>query len=379
MRSITLFCGAATRLFRHQPVLIIATFLAIITACIVPPDAAYLHYVDWRVIGLLFCLMVVVMAFRRLGFMDKLALRLIHTLHNTRRLTFGFATLAFFTSMVLTNDVALISIVPLTMMLLSKTNRLDVAPRLVTLEAIAANLGSMATPLGNPQNLFLYTAFQIPTLDFFATMIPLSAISLMLLVAVSSRTHKEELPQTDIPQNAPEVHPNHARIITAVTLFILAILAVFRILPVVWLVFILVGAFLLTDPRTLIKIDFGLLATFIAFFIFVGNLQRIDAVNTLLSGFTADHTLAAGFTLSQFISNVPAAILLSGFTPNATELLAGVNIGGLGTLVASLASLIAFQGFNKVCHDQKGRFIKTFTTYNVAFAAILLVFRHFFG
>ena len=367
--------SASRAAFSRQPVLCIASLFAIVTTFFVPPDERYFDYVDWRVIGLLFCLMVVVMGFRRLGGVDALSSALIRALHDMRRLTLGLVIMAFFTSMLLTNDVALISLVPLTMSILSCSGRLSDAARLVTLEAIAANLGSMATPLGNPQNLFLYTAFHLPASEFFSAMVPLSVISLILLMVAAFLSPKHEIGVQSSSRYEPAVEPMRWRAVVVGVLFVLAIFAVFRLLPVPYLIAAILLGFGVADWRALIKIDYGLLATFVVFFIFVGNLQRIGAVNELMTSFASDHALSGGFCLSQVISNVPAAILLSGFTRDASGLLVGVNIGGLGTLVASLASLIAFQGYAKVCHDQKARFIGVFTFYNVVFAAILLLFQ----
>ncbi len=365
------------RAISSQPVLCISLLFAFATVLVVPPDAKYLSYVDWRVIGMLFCLMLVVMGVRRVGGMDALSGKIIKTFCNLRSLTFGLVMMAFFTSMFLTNDVALISLVPLSMAVLARADRLDAAIRIVTLEAIAANLGSMATPLGNPQNLYLYTYFKIPPSDFFAVMTPLSLLSLLLLVALALRTKKDEIVQHTAEMPSPEIEPTKIRYVTLFSLFVASILAVFRLIPVVWLVAAMIPAFLIIDRRALLKIDYGLLGTFVVFFVFVGNLQRIDIVNDWLTQIASEHALSAGFVLSQFISNVPSAILLSGFTSDASGLLAGVNIGGLGTLVASLASLIAFQGFTKVCQNEKMKFLAVFTAYNFGFAFLLLLFQKF--
>jgi len=363
--------------FGRQPVLCISLLFALATVLVVPPDAKYLDYVDWRVIGMLFCLMLVVMGFRRIGVMDSLSGTIIKTFCNMRSLTLGLVVMAFFTSMFLTNDVALISLVPLSMAVLSRAGRLDDAVRIVTLEAIAANLGSMATPLGNPQNLYLYTYFHIPTIDFFAAMTPLSLLSLVLLIVLALMTKKEAIVPHTTQKAEPEVEPTKFRYVVLSCLFIAAILAVFRLIPVHWIIAAMIPAFLIIDRRALLKIDYGLLGTFIVFFVFVGNLQRIEFVNNTLTQLASEHALSGGFILSQFISNVPSAILLSGFTQDSTGLLAGVNIGGLGTLVASLASLIAFQGFAKVCQNEKMKFLGVFTVYNFGFAAILLLFQNF--
>lgn len=361
----------------HQPVMCIAWGLVAAMFCLVPPDKRILNDIDWRVIGLLYCLMVVVMAFRRMGGIDLLSTKLIGTFRTLRRLSIGLVVMAFFSSMLLTNDVALISIVPLTMVILSRSDRLHAAARLVTLETIAANLGSMATPLGNPQNLFLYTKFQLTAGAFFSTMIPLSALSFVLLVVIASFAPCDEIHRDEVKPLVSDVQPTPVRMIVTALFFILSILAVFRIVPVFWVVLAVSIGYIRLDYRSVLKIDYGLLATFVAFFIFVGMLQRIDAIHAVLGEIVAEHTLASGFALSQIISNVPAAILLSGFTKDVSALLAGVNIGGLGTLVASLASLIAFQGYIKACHDSKRHFLCVFTTYNAVFAFILLAYWHF--
>ncbi len=322
--------------------------------------------------------MVVVMAFRRLGGIDLLSTKLIRSLRTLRRLSVGLVVMAFFSSMLLTNDVALISIVPLTMVILARSGRLHAAARLVSLEAIAANLGSMATPFGNPQNLFLYTKYQMTADAFFATMLPLSALSFVLLILVSSFTQCDEIHRDEVSHAVSEVRPTALRLVATAAFFILAILAVFRVIPAIWVVLSVTIGYIYLDYRSVLKIDYGLLATFVAFFIFVGTLQQMGIVQTAIGDLISGHTLAGGFILSQVISNVPASILLSGFTNDIYALLAGVNIGGLGTLVASLASLIAFQGYIKACHENKFHFLCVFTVYNIAFAICLLGYSYFF-
>ncbi|MBO5344092.1 MAG: citrate transporter [Ruminococcus sp.] len=355
---------------KAQPVLVIAFFAALVTVFIVPPDSGYGGYINRSVLIQLFCLMTAIGGFRSVGIFENLTAILLKKAGNIRRLGIIFTIVCFFTSMLVTNDVALITFVPLTLMVFEKIR--DEKSRILTivLETAAANLGSMVTPFGNPQNLFIYDKYSLTLGDFFSTMLPSAAVSLALLLLMCFLLPKSVC---RAERSAAQPISNGKTAIYAV-LFILCLLTVFRVVPDWVCLIIAVVTALATDRQLLFKVDYGLLATFVCFFVFVGNIARIEAVRDLVSVILKERELIVSVALSQIISNVPAAVMLSGFTDNGRELLLGVNLGGLGTIIASLASLISFQ-YYKVSEGAKSlRYMVVFTVVNFALLAVLLVF-----
>ncbi len=354
---------------KKEMVLFITLICAGATMFLVPPDSKYIDYIDLRVLCLLFCLMAVVAGFQSCGAFKWLAYQLLSKSRSGRTLGAILVLLPFFCSMLVTNDVALIIFVPFTLPLLEQIGcRKSIIPMLV-LQTIAANLGSMATPVGNPQNLFLYATYELSASEFFAVMLPLTGISLLCLAAASLIVLPESLPSITLERemvNAPW------KLLIYTALFALCLLTVFRVIPygiTTIAVFILIA---ILDYRLLGKVDYALLATFVCFFIVSGNLSRIDAVRDFLHGLLTRSTLLTSAATSQIISNVPAAVLLSEFTDQWKPLLEGVNIGGLGTPIASLASLITLK-FYLGWHDAKpARFLAVFTAANVIGLIILL-------
>ncbi|MDE5569167.1 MAG: anion permease [Ruminococcus sp.] len=356
------------KFFKAQPVLVIAFIAALITVFIIPPDKQYSGYINKTVLIQLFCLMVSVGGFRSIGVFENTASFLLKKAGNIRRLGFIFMLICFFSSMLVTNDVALLTFVPLTLMVYNKIQ--DEKSRIITvvLETAAANLGSMITPFGNPQNLYIYDMYRLTVGDFFRTMLPTGIASLVILVLLCCLLPSDSCAaETSRKQVISKIHFGAYTV-----LFIMCLLTVFRVVPD-WVCLIAATVFaLMLDRKLLAKVDYGLLATFVCFFVFVGNIARIDAVSTFFSEILQGREVLVSALLSQVISNVPAAVMLSGFTDNGTALLLGVNIGGLGTIIASLASLISFQFYRNSDGAKSGKYMLVFTAVNFGMLAVLL-------
>ena len=354
---------------KREAVLCIAALCAVLTMFLVPPDGGYLAYIDLRVLCLLLCLMAVVAGFRSCGTFEWLACRLLARGGGGRGLAVTLVLLPFFSAMLVTNDVALLTFVPFTLLLLESLDCRQAAAPLLTLQTIAANLGSMATPVGNPQNLFLYAAYELSGWEFFRTMLPLTVISLLCLTAAALPVLPKALPSPELDQM---VVRNPKKLAVYGVLFLLCLLTVFRVLPYGILTVLVLAAVAAAEPKLLRELDYGLLATFVCFFIVSGNLGRVEAVRAVLQSLLGWNTLLTAILASQIISNVPAAVLLSGFTDHWRPLLEGVNIGGLGTPVASLASLITLKLYLRWPGAKPGRYLAVFTLANLAGLAILL-------
>ena len=383
---------------RKDPVLVVAVVLALCSCAAVPPDAAYAEYVDPRTIGMLFSLMTIMCGLSRLGVFRIACRHLLSVVRGPRRLALALTLLAFFSSMLITNDVALVTFVPFALLALRTLDSPRHACFTVVMMTIAANLGSMLTPVGNPQNLYLYSVSHMRIGEFVLLMLPYAAASLALLVGaialfgkIPERTqtsatrgakpddneHADEIPQ--LATDADDPAPSPLRVLPWATLFVLALLSVAHILPYQAIVVATIAVALIADRRALAHMDYALLVTFIAFFVFVGNVGRIEMVSAALAQLIDGHELAVSVIASQVLSNVPAAILLSGFTSNFAALVIGTNLGGLGTLIASMASLISYKQVTLVLPREKGRYFMLFTMWNVAFLAILAAFALILG
>ena len=359
---------------KKEAVLCAAGLLAVISAFIVPPSAAYLDYIDYRVLALLFGLMLVVAGFQSIGFFRYLGDRLLAKASCTRHLCLLLVFLCFFSSMLITNDVALLTFVPFAVMLFAMAGEAKLLIPVVVLQTIAANLGSMLTPIGNPQNLYLYSTYVFSPADFVLHMLPLSALSAGLLLLCSillpNRPLAAPAGQTSSPTvKIPAVH----KLIAYTLLFLVCLLCVFRLISWPIMLGILICAVFFLDRKLFGSVDYFLLLTFVCFFLFIGNMQRISAISDLLRSLITGRELLLGALFSQCISNVPAAILLSGFTDQALPLLYGVNVGGLGTLIASLASVISYRLYSGSRNARKGAYLKVFTLYNVLFLVVLYI------
>jgi len=356
---------------KKETVLSIAALCALASMLLVPPDREYLHYIDFRVLCLLLCLMAVVAGFKSLGAFQWLTWQLLRRIKSGRILGVTLVLLPFFCSMLVTNDVALIVFVPFTLALLAQLGCGSAMIPVVVLQTIAANLGSMATPVGNPQNLYLYAAYSLSAGEFFSVTLPLTAVSLLVLVLASIPV---------LPRSLPEQQLEDARIsslkkmLLYIALFCLCLLTVFRVVPYPVTTALVVAALAIADRKLLKEIDFLLLLTFVCFFVVSENLGRVGAVRTFLQALLERSTLLTAVGTSQVISNVPAAVLLSGFTDQWRDLLAGVNIGGLGTPIASLASLISLKLYSARPGADTMRFLAVFTAANLAGLVVLLAF-----
>ena len=355
----------------NETVLCAAAVCAIITMLIVPPDGEYLHYVDFRVLCLLFCLMAVVAGLKAIGTFHWLAYRLLQHIRSGRILGVTLVLLPFFSSMFITNDVALIIFIPFTLMLLDQLGCGRSIVPVTVFQTIAANLGSMATPVGNPQNLYLFAYYNVNIGDFFSVTLPLTAVSLIALSVGSVFLLPHKLP--DRAMESANVQSSKQLLIYA-ALFILCLLTVFRIVPYLLTTAITVAVLLIANRKLLKEIDYMLLLTFVCFFIVSENLGRVDAIRAFLQRLLQSNTLITAAATSQVISNVPAAVILSGFTDQWQQLLSGVNIGGLGTPIASLASLITLKFYMRRPGARTVRFIGFFTAANVIALAVLLAF-----
>lgn len=359
-------------LIKNETVFCVSFLLAILSAFFVHPDAAYLTYPDYRTLALLFCLMIIVAGLQSLGIFSMLSQFLLKKVHGIRSLSLVMVLLCFFSSMVITNDVTLITFVPFTILIFRMGGQVRRVLKLIVLETIAANLGSMATPIGNPQNLYLYSVSDLTTAEFAWATLPYAGLSLLLLTAVIIAAKDE--PLLEIVVTEPVESPKAGLLRSAIPFFallILCLLVVFRLLPYQPVLICVMAAVLLLKRKLYLSVDYFLLLTFLCFFVFIGNMKRIPEINALLVSAVQGRELLVGILASQIISNVPAAILLSGFSSDFSSLLTGVNLGGLGTLIASLASLISFKFFSREYPDKKGAFLKEFTIWNLVFLAVL--------
>lgn len=350
--------------------MVVALLAAVVTACIVPPDAAYLDYFDVKTLTCLFCVLAVVCALKNIQFFYILAKKIVQCFRNARMAILVLVYITFIGSMLIANDMALLTFLPLGYLVLSSTGKQKYMAFTFVMQNIAANLGGMLTPFGNPQNLYLYTKFAIPTMEFMQIMLLPFLVSVALITVCCLIFVKgEPLEVADEKVKLPLW-----RTVLYLGLFVLAIAIVFRGIPY-WIGLIIIPAVLLFADRQALKmVDYPLLLTFVFFFIFAGNMARIELVRSIFSALLDKSTLLFSILSCQFISNVPSAILLSQFTENYRELLLGVNIGGVGSLIASLASLITFREYTAHNPGKSGYYMRTFTLFNLLFLVVLVLF-----
>ena len=384
--------------FKKETVLCVAMLLGVVSMFLVHPDSQYPEYLDYRTLALLFSLMTIMEGFKQTGLFGEIAQVLLTRVHTFRQLYLVLVLLCFFCSMWITNDVSLLTFVPFTILVLELAGLQKEMIPVIVMQTIAANLGSMMTPVGNPQNLYLYSVSGMDMGQFLLIMAPLSVLSFLMILGAcmlhknftldtsclkAGTTFSDTIPGMQKKGENSRKDTRKQQNLLLGVLFLISLLSVFRILswPVLLLI-VLVGCLCLNSvlhgnflPK---KVDYSLLLTFLAFFIFIGNMKRIDLVRDFLDQMLTGRELLVSFGCSQVISNVPAAILLSGFTDQYAALLRGVNIGGLGTLIASLASLISYkffaekQGQSPKC-GTKQRYLLQFTLWNVGMAAVLLL------
>ena len=361
---------AKIRSFIKQEIVLCISFLAALVSCFfVPPDEGYLDYCDLRTLALLFSLMVVVAEMRKAGTFARLAHVLCARTGSTRLLAVILVFLSFFTAMFITNDVALLTFVPFTVAVLGLAKQEKYLIRIVVLQTAAANLGSMLTPVGNPQNIFIQSYYNLSTAEFLRITGPVWLASLILLGLLCLTVRKEAI--SVFLGEQPILHPK--KLWLGLSLFAVCLLTVLRILPWPVMLGVVTVTLLILDRRTLREADGYLLLTFVCFFVFSGNLARMDAVNSFIRSILMGREYLVSLAASQVISNVPSALLLSGFTDNYRALLLGVNVGGLGTPVASLASLISLKLYSHSESASTARFLGEFTLVNVLLLVLLSV------
>ncbi len=361
---------AVVSFVRNNAVMCIAFIAAVVTSIIVPVDAAYLGYFDYKTLTCLFCVLAVVCALKNINFFYMLARKIVQVFKTARMSVLALVYITFIGSMLIANDMALLTFLPLGYIVLNSTGKQKYMAFTFIMQNIAANLGGMLTPFGNPQNLYLYTKYEIPNLEFMTIMAPpfvvaIAVITICCLIFVKS----EPLSLGD-----EKISLEPKRTVLYLVLFALSIAIVFRGIPY-WIGLIIIPSILFAvDRKALKSVDYGLLFTFVFFFIFAGNMARIDAVRELFSYLLGKNTLLVSIASCQCISNVPSAILLSQFTENYKDLLVGVNIGGVGTLIASLASLITFREYTKHNPGKTLFYVGTFSAFNFSFLAVLTGF-----
>lgn len=350
--------------FKQETVLCVAVLLALGSSFFERPK---LEYIDFAVLSILLSLMLVVAGLKSVSFLDWVACQLLQRCASWRGVVLALVGVTYVSSMFVTNDVALITFVPLALIIGKRLQR-DVA-RVIILQTLAANLGSMVTPPGNPQNLFLYAHYHYTASSFFSVMAIPGLLSVIYLGLLIWRGRNEKL-VLELPELAK---PNMLQTALLLLLLFLNIAAVLHWLDKAVALGITLAFVLASQRRLLREVDYSLLITFVGFFVFIGNISQTSLAIYLKQSLlgTAAGTYLAGAIASQFISNVPAAMLLAGLTSEADALLLGVNIGGLGTLIASMASVISYKLFVAEHPYQAGTYLRTFLYYNFAGLALL--------
>ncbi len=353
---------------RREVVLTCALVAALLSFLLAPPGAHTLQGIDWNTLLMLFTLMTVVAGLRRAGLFDRLRGVLSRRVRTLRGMAAALVCACFFLAMLVTNDVALITLVPFTLLALASAGQRAIILTVV-LETVAANLGSMVTPIGNPQNLYLYSAGLLDLPDFFRLTWPYALLSLTALLALTRL-----LPSSALPAGSADASPVRRKsALLYGALAVVALLTVAKVVPPLVAALITLVAALAADRPTLGEVDYSLLATFVCFFVFVASVKQCAPIRAYLESVMAAAPLLTSVAVSQVISNVPACLLLSPFTQDASALMLGVNLGGLGTLVASLASLISFRLYGAAPGARRGRYLLVFTALNVAMLLLLLL------
>ncbi len=362
---------------KKETVLLAAWVLALISAIFIKPSWTYLDYIDFRSLGILWGLMVIMQGLKQNGVFSFVGMRLLAKTKRVWQLSAVLVFLCFFCSMFITNDVALITFVPFAVMMLQACKKEELMIPVIVLQTVAANLGSMLTPIGNPQNLYLFGVSRMSVVEFVRWMLPYTILSGVLLAVCIGFLKGKSDPVAPVVREDNLLTNEKSRVRKACVytgLFVLSLLVVGRVLSYGYMVAVVFVIVLIMEKETILHVDYCLLLTFVGFFIFTGNMGKIPAVSGLLQQMIQGREVVLGVLISQCISNVPATLLLSGFTEEYKKLLLGVNIGGLGTLIASMASLISYKIFANTCNKEKGRYLIHFTTVNVLFLIALLLF-----
>ncbi len=352
---------------KNNVVFCVAALAAAVSCFIIPPDAEYPGYINYSTVCCLFATLAVVCALRNIMFFTIVSRRIVKIAGNLRLLAISLVVITFVGSMLIANDMALITFLPLGYLALNVTGQEKHAAYIFILQNISANLGGMVTPFGNPQNLYLYSYFNIPTGEFTLIMLPpfLLAVAMLIICCLPLRPVKLTVDEKI------EKPLDIKRTVIYLLMFTASILAVFRVLPYLWTAVAIAAILLVMDKGALKAVDWPLLLTFVMFFIFAGNVSRMEIVHKTVAGLLEKSTLLVSAASCQVISNVPTAILLSKFTDNYKELLLGVNIGGTGTLIASLASLITYSEYKILYPGDTKHYMKLFVLFNLLFLGVL--------
>ena len=358
---------------KKEVVLTVAIILAIITCFFVPIDKAYLHYFDYSTLICLFCMLAVVAGLKNTNVFELISKKLIAKFHTRRGVIYALVFGTFFFDMIVANDMSLITFLPLTYIVLHSTGNDKYLAFTFIMQTIAANMGGMITPYGNPQNLYLYSYYHIDTVDFLSILLVQSVAIALLLYICCSFLSNEKLKIKDTSPKFIDIKLLYIYVI----LFMLVILSIFRIMPYFLTLPIVIITILIFDKKRFKDIDYALILTFCVFFVFSGNIARIETIKNFISGVVTTNTMLAGIISCQFISNVPTAIFLSKFTNNYRDLLISVNIGSLGAIISSLASLITLKEFLKHQPKKFWKYLGMFTMYNAMFLIVLLILTKF--
>jgi len=358
---------------KKEAVLTVSLVLTLLSFIAAPPSKDTLTYIDFSVLSVLFCLMAVVAGFRKANVFDVMSESMLKRTGSTKSLEICLVGLCFFSSMVVTNDVALITFVPFTLSILRRGGKKNMAFTVV-METIAANLGSMMTPVGNPQNLFLFRYYSMRLDEFFSYILPLGLVSFLLISAVMLlQKPGKQLAFTYCEDNTPNKSTlDRSGLLKFSLMFMLCILTVLHVLDYRITLSVICLVLLINDRDIFSRVDYMLLLTFVCFFLFVGNIGSIPVIRNFITGALTGKELLVSVVLSQGISNVPAAVMLAPFTNNAADLLRGVNIGGLGTLIASFASLISYKFYSSDEGASKSHYMIVFSAANFGMLVILL-------
>lgn len=361
---------------KDNPITFIILVIAFITILIIPIDKEYLSYFDYKTLLSLYSLIGVIECLKKTYFFEVLSKKIIYVFKNTRSIILSLVLTTFICDLFLANDMSLITILPLTCIILTSTNKEKYLPLTLILQNIAANMSGMITPHGNPQNLYLYSYYNIPTLEFIKILLPQFLIVLVLLIIIPLIVVKKEPIKLEINTNN---NCFNKKVFIYLLMFLISLLTILRVIPLFIGVSIITLGILIFEPSAFKTMDWDLLITFVAFFIFSGNIKRIYFIKNILEFMMNKNVFLTGLISCQFLSNVPSAILLSNFTTNYKELVAAVNIGSLGTLISSLASLITLKIYLKTKGADFTKYLLLFTVINLIFLSILLLYTILLG
>ena len=361
---------------KQEMVLIVACVLALISTFFVTPDKKYFEYIDFRTLGILFSLMALMAGFQNMGVFEEISRKLLNKVKSIRQLVVTLTLLCFFFSMIITNDVALITFVPFTFvlfdMLVQDAEKKWLIP-VTVLQTISANLGSMLTPIGNPQNLYLYGKSGMAFGEFIFLILPYVFLSFLMLLVSSFIIGIIDNKKISVSLTQYNKEKSTCKVLMYVILFCICILSVLRVVSVGIAFAVTLCAVIILDRKVLKKVDYSLLLTFVGFFIFIGNMGRIPMFSSLLEKYISGNEVIISVIASQCVSNVPTALLLSNFTSDIPVLIIGTNLGGLGTLIASMASLISYKFIAQKKNISTGKYVLYFSVVNVIFLVALML------